>query len=136
MPSNDSLGAPRPLKIGFTFDCRSDWIALGFPPEECIEFEAEENIQSIALSLRNLGTVDMIGGLKSLTKRLVSSEADWDVVFNICEGYGTLGREAQVPALLEAWGIPFTFSDSATLALCLDKAKTKVCFLRFLSIVL
>ena len=50
----------------------------------------------------------------------------WDIVFNICEGLGDIGREAQVPALLEGWGIPFTFSDSATLALCLDKAKTKV----------
>lgn len=68
----------------------------------------------------------VVGSVKPLAKRLVSSQPDWDLVFNFCEGYGTLGREAQVPALLEAWDIPFTFSDSATLALCMDKAKTKV----------
>ena len=34
-------------------------------------------------------------------------------------------REAQVPALLEAYNIPFTFSDPLTLALCLDKSMTK-----------
>ena len=53
--------------------------------------------------------------------------ARWDVVFNFTEGpNGTMGRESQVPVLLEAYGIRATFSDSATLALCLDKAKTKV----------
>src|SRR5262249_37503840 len=34
-------------------------------------------------------------------------------------------REAQVPALLEAYGIPGPFSDPLTLALTLDKAWTK-----------
>ncbi|KAF8973904.1 hypothetical protein BDZ97DRAFT_1751846 [Flammula alnicola] len=126
MPSNDSFLTSNHLKIGFTYDSRSDWMARGFSAEQCAEFESEETVESIAAALRTRGMVEMIGGLKSLAKKLVSSEADWDVVFNICEGYGTLGREAQVPAILEAWGIPFTFSDSATLALCLDKAKTKM----------
>ncbi len=39
----------------------------------------------------------------------------------MCEGYITVGCEAQFPALLEGQGIPFTFTDSAMLALCLDK---------------
>ncbi len=43
----------------------------------------------------------------------------------MCEGYITVGCEAQFPALLEGQGIPFTFTDSAMLALCLDK-KVKV----------
>src|SRR6185312_6369416 len=34
-------------------------------------------------------------------------------------------REAQVPALLEAYDIPYVFSDPLTLALTLDKAMTK-----------
>ena len=126
MPSGESLPIVKPLKIGFTYDSRSDWIARGYSADQCTEFESDETIEAIAASLRKLGTVEMVGGVKSLTKRLVSSQPDWDVVFNICEGYGTVGREAQAPAILEAWGIPFTFSDSATLALCLDKSKTKV----------
>jgi hypothetical protein len=28
--------------------------------------------------------------------------------------------------MLEAFAVPFTFSDTATMALCLDKGKTKV----------
>ena len=37
-----------------------------------------------------------------------------------------VAREAQISGLLEAYQIPCTFSDAATLALCLDKGKTKV----------
>jgi D-alanine-D-alanine ligase len=47
------------------------------------------------------------------------------MVFNICEGmYGT-GREAQVPALLDAYQIPYTFSDPLVLSLTLNKGMTK-----------
>lgn len=67
--------------------------------------------------------MEMVGGVKSLARRLVLSQSDWDVVFNICEGNGIVGREARAPAILEASGIPFTLSDSATLALCLDKSR-------------
>src|SRR5207253_3523129 len=45
--------------------------------------------------------------------------------FNIAEGLAGRNREAAVPALCELCGIPYTGSDSATLALALDKALTK-----------
>ena len=48
-----------------------------------------------------------------------------DLVFNIAEGTAGAHRESQVPALLEALRIPFTGSSSLTLALALDKARTK-----------
>ena len=35
------------------------------------------------------------------------------------------GREALVPALLDAWQIPYTFSDPLVLAVSLDKAACK-----------
>jgi len=34
-----------------------------------------------------------------------------NAVFNICEGLKGVSREAQVPALLEAFDIPYVFSD-------------------------
>jgi D-alanine-D-alanine ligase len=67
---------------------------------------------------------ERIGGIRALTDRLVAG-ARWDAVFNICEGLKGVAREAQVPALLEAYDIPYLFSDPLTLALCLDKAMTK-----------
>ena len=48
-----------------------------------------------------------------------------DIVFNVAEGTGGRGREAQVPALLHFYGIPFTGSDETTLCIALDKALTK-----------
>ena len=65
-----------------------------------------------------------IGGIRPLTEALVAG-ARWDAVFNICEGLKGVAREAQVPALLEAFDIPYVFSDPLTLALALDKAMAK-----------
>ena len=65
-----------------------------------------------------------IGNVKSLVQRLAAGER-WDMVFNICEGMFGLGREAQVPALLDAYEIPYTFSGPLILALALDKGLTK-----------
>jgi len=48
-----------------------------------------------------------------------------DLVFNIAEGWGTRSREAQVPAICELLRVPYTHSDSLTLALSLDKAMAK-----------
>jgi len=48
-----------------------------------------------------------------------------DIVFNIAEGLNGVSREAQVPAILDMLGIPYSGSDPLTLALCLDKSRTK-----------
>ncbi|HEX2947428.1 MAG TPA: ATP-grasp domain-containing protein [Clostridia bacterium] len=48
-----------------------------------------------------------------------------DIVFNIAEGTTGRGREAQVPAILNFLGIPYSGSDETTLCISLDKALTK-----------
>lgn len=48
-----------------------------------------------------------------------------EFVFNIAEGIRGEDREAQIPAMLEMLGIPYTGSTPLTLAVCLHKAKTK-----------
>jgi D-alanine-D-alanine ligase len=45
----------------------------------------------------------------------------WDLVFNIAEGLRGYAREAQIPCLLDAYEIPYTFSDPLILALTLHK---------------
>jgi len=45
--------------------------------------------------------------------------------FNMSEGLHGVSREAQIPALLEMLRIPYLGSEPLTLALCLDKARTK-----------
>jgi D-alanine-D-alanine ligase len=48
-----------------------------------------------------------------------------DLVFNIAEGLLGNSREAQIPAMLDMLGIPYTGSDPVTLGICLDKRRTK-----------
>jgi D-alanine-D-alanine ligase len=115
----------RPLAIGVTYDLRADYLAQGYSEEETAEFDAEITIASVCEALSGLGhRPERIGGIKPLAGALVAGRR-WDAVFNICEGLKGVAREAQVPALLEAYDIPYVFSDPLTLALTLDKAMAK-----------
>lgn len=49
-----------------------------------------------------------------------------DLVFNLAEGTHGTFREAFYPALFEQLGLAYTGSDPGVLALCLDKAMTKI----------
>jgi D-alanine-D-alanine ligase len=65
-----------------------------------------------------------IGHVRALAEKLVAGDR-WDLVFNIAEGVAGFGRESQVPALLEAYDVPYTFSDPLVCALTLHKAMAK-----------
>lgn len=113
------------MNIGFVYDPMDHYLSLGMSREEAAEFDKPETIDGIAATLEELGhSVVRVGPLRELMRRLLSGER-WDLAFNIAEGLGGAGREAQVPALLEAFGIPCVFGDSVCLALCLHKAHTK-----------
>lgn len=113
------------MKIGITFDLRSAYLAMGFSEDETAEFDRDDTIQAIDDTLRALGhETERIGHLKELAAALVAGKR-WDLVFNIAEGMYGIGREAQVPALLDAYRIPYTFSDPLVMSLTLDKGMTK-----------
>jgi len=108
-----------------TYDLRSDYLALGWSPEAAAEFDSEKTIGAIESALRELGhEVTRVGRCVELARRFVAAER-WDLVFNICEGAWGRSREAQVPALCEAFDQPYTFCDPLTAALTLDKALAK-----------
>jgi len=113
------------MRIGVTYDLRADYLAMGYGMEETAEFDSEITIAAICEALAGLGLEPVrIGGIRKLAERLVAGER-WDAVFNFCEGLKGVAREAQAPALLEAYDIPYVFSDALTLALSLDKAMAK-----------
>lgn len=113
------------MKIGITYDLREDYLIEGYGEEETAEFDRAETIEAIDQTLKELGyRTDRIGHLKSLTRRLAAGDR-WDMVFNLAEGLRGFGREAQIPALLDAYDIPYTFSDPLVLALTLHKGMTK-----------
>jgi D-alanine-D-alanine ligase and related ATP-grasp enzymes len=108
-----------------TYDLREDYLVQGYGEEETAEFDAPETIAAIESVLKARGfTPERIGDIRKLAARLVAGER-WDLVFNIAEGLHGIGREAQVPALLDAYSLLYTFSDPLTLALTLDKAMAK-----------
>ena len=113
------------MRIGFTYDLKADYLALGFSEHAVAEFDTEVTIDAISGALESLGhEVVRIGHVKALAARLVAGER-WDLVFNIAEGVAGFGRESQVPALLEAYAIPYTFSDPLVCALTLHKGMAK-----------
>jgi D-alanine-D-alanine ligase len=113
------------MRVGLTYDLRSEYLAAGYGEEETAEFDRDDTIEAIEGALQDLGyDTERIGHLRSLVGRLAAGER-WDLVFNFAEGLSGGAREAQVPALLEGYGIPCVFSDALILALTLDKALTK-----------
>ena len=113
------------MKIALTYDLRNHYLELGYTEEQTAEFDSPATIEAIAAALSELGhTPVRIGHVQELTRRLAAGER-WDLVFNIAEGLHGLGREALIPALLDAYRIPYTFSDPCVMAVSLHKGFTK-----------
>ena len=119
------------MKIGLTYDLRSEYLAMGYGEEETAEFDREDTITTLEETIRSLGyQTQRIGSVKNLI-HLLSTGNSWDLVFNICEGIHGSARESQVPAILDAYKIPYTFSDPMVLAIALDKYACKSYLERF-----
>jgi len=105
------------LKDGF------DW-GPDAPPDAGAEFDKPSTIESLARALEADGHwVHVCSGDNTLPEVLLSLRPH--ICFNIAEGVGGDGREAQTPALCELLGIPYTASRVVANALSLDKTRTK-----------
>ncbi len=114
------------MKIGFTYNLRSkEKPDKNSPSDYYGEYESDETVEGITKALTTLGyEVIQIGNISSLINFLAKNKKI-DIVFNMAEGRYGRARESQVPSVLEAYQIPYTFSDPLTLAICLDKGLTK-----------
>lgn len=113
------------LKIGLTYDLREDYLKEGYSLEETAEFDLPDTIEALENVIRDIGhQPDRIGNVKALVRRLAAGDK-WELIFNIAEGLHGFGREAQVPAILDAFGIPYTFAGPLGQALTLHKGMTK-----------
>lgn len=113
------------MRIGLTYDLKQRYLDDGYSSEEVAELDSHETIDAIDAALRANGfEPERIGNIKDLVDALAAGRR-WPVVFNIAEGLHGLCREAQIPALLDAYRIPYVFSDSLTLVVTLHKALAK-----------
>jgi len=116
----------RAIRVGFTYNVKRDHhlSTTGTSEDHMAEWDPPETIIAIANALARQGHIVVhLEATPDLPR--VLAEADVDLIFNIAEGVEGRNREAQVPALCELLGIPYTGSDSATLAIALDKALCK-----------
>jgi len=111
--------------IGMTYDLKDDYLKEGYAPELVAECDSIVTIDAIDAALQKLGHQTVrIGNVKALVGYLGEGKR-CDLVFNIAEGLFGLLRESVIPALLDAYQIPYVFSDSFVLAICLHKGFTK-----------
>lgn len=96
----------------------------GGPPDYGAEFDGRETVEAIAAALESDGHwVHICAGDHTLPESLRNLRPH--ICFNIAEGQIGDAREAQVPALCELLGIPYTASRVLANAISLDKAQTK-----------
>lgn len=111
--------ARRKPKVGLVFNLKRDQQA-----EEEAEFDSMATVEALRDAIASHGhEVALLEADPELAGKL--DHANFDVAFNIAEGYRGRGRESLVPSLLELHEIPYTGSDPATLALALDKGLAK-----------
>mgnify|MGYP002411072712 FL=1 len=122
---------PLPLKkrkkevqvIGITYNLRKD--AQADEPDDIYEeYDCLETVEALSNEIASLGFQVFLFEQNELLLQKLDSIAP-DFVLNIAEGLGNYrGRESQVPCILESLNIPFSGSDSASLAIALDKVLT------------
>lgn len=108
--------------VGILYNCKGE--THGGPPDAEAEYDSMDTVSAIREALDSGGFRTVLMECdRSLPQRL--AETHIDIAFNIAEGRGGRGREAEVPALLNLLGIPFTGSDETALCIALDKALCK-----------
>lgn len=122
MLEDQSDGCPGGTTVGIIFNAKHG--THGDAPDAEAEYDNPATVTAIrkALDAGGYRTV-LLEGDAGLVDRL--KEHPVDIAFNIAEGVRGRGREAEVPAVLNMMGIPFTGSDETTLCLALDKALAK-----------
>ncbi|MHB8085307.1 MAG: D-alanine--D-alanine ligase family protein [Dehalococcoidia bacterium] len=114
------------MKIGLTYDLKEDIKTGRETTEDALEeYDSLEVINAISGALRSSGhSTVRLGGGRGFLQKILKTRVDF--VFNIAEGRGSRrSREAQVPAVLEMLGIPYSGSDPQTLSVTLDKPLAK-----------
>lgn len=91
-----------------------------------LEWDEPETIAAVEDALRTFGEVVRLEATGDFPQRL--ADAGLDLLFNMAEGAAGPSREAQVPAIAEFFGVPYTASDPLTLAIALHKGRTKEVF--------
>jgi len=111
------------MKIALTYNLKKKDATK--PPDYFSEFDSQETINAISCALKKRGhAVDLVD-VEQLNLFSYFRKNRVDMVFNIAEGKCGKFRESEIPAILDYLDIPYTGSNTFSLALALNKALTK-----------
>ncbi len=111
------------MKIALTYNLKKKDETK--PPDYFSEYDSQDTINAIVSALEAKGhSVDAIDvEYPNLFSYFRKNRVD--MVFNIAEGKHSKFRESEVPAVLDYLDIPYTGSNTFSLALAMNKALTK-----------
>ena len=113
-----------PIQVGVVYNLKHAERSRSAAPDDQAEYDSMDTVLAIERALQRQGCrTILLEADEELPEKLRRQRPDF--VFNIAEGRGGRAREAQVPALLSLFDIPYTGSDETTLCIALDKALTK-----------
>lgn len=122
MEESEKPDQPPLLWVGIAYNLKKQ--AASDIPDSEAEYDDFDTIRTIQNVLEsNRCKVELFEADDDFPARLAPKKVD--IVFNIAEGKSGRAREAQIPAILDFFHIPFTGSDETTLCIALDKALTK-----------
>lgn len=115
----------RTLRIALIYNLKTNVrVGQDAPPDALAEYDAPQTVEGLTVALEGAGhQVIPLEADETLLDTV--RQARPDLCFNLAEGLRGDAREAQVPALLELLGLPYTGSKVLTQAISLDKAMTK-----------
>jgi D-alanine-D-alanine ligase len=87
------------------------------------EWDTMDTVHAVRDAIAERYAVSLVEATENAYEQLRALRPDF--VFNMAEGLYGVSREAHMPAILELLRFPYLGSDPLTLALCLDKARTK-----------
>jgi D-alanine-D-alanine ligase len=124
-PSSDPRPAhPWRVAVLANIKERGKSLPADVPPDAGADYDYIETIDQIRAAIESDGHETIfIQADRELPFAL--KKAHPDICFNIAEGLGGDAREAQIPALLEMFKIPYSGSRVMTNAIALDKTLTK-----------
>lgn len=114
------------MKVALVYNQIKQEMLTGPSLDRIAELDSSETINYVRKGLISGGNeVILIEADEDVYNKLKKEREGIDIVFNIAEGLKGESRESYIPAICEMLGIPYTGSGVLTLALCLNKARTK-----------
>lgn len=111
------------MKIALTYNLKKKDETK--PQDYFSEYDSQDTINAIILALKTKGHAVEAIDVEYPNLFSYFRKNSVDMVFNIAEGKAGRFRESEVPAILDYLDIPYTGSNTFSLALALNKALTK-----------